>query len=174
MCSVGHFTKSPCSTDYLKNATHTPLYLVAGKHNTGNSHFKLKKDFDKLSRFLIRIRSGCQNFTSICQLHEEEFLTKFPSQQLVCCNPLGIHAEDKLKIYKNRQYDLLRLITVKMYKASQKLEFSNKMIPGKKLCYKCYKKCCSQMEKNVSCVLSSSSDGETEEDYLYNIALNYH
>lgn len=97
--------------------------------------FYSKENFTKDEWLLLKARSGLSKIRNVCAVHKLAYLSVYESKQTACCNPFKHHS-------KPARGDL-RLITKDIYLKSlavPSIEGSEwrVLIPGQKLCKRCY------------------------------------
>ncbi|KAK3931114.1 ARL14 effector protein [Frankliniella fusca] len=91
----------------------------------------LKTDFSKDDWDLILIRSRSPAPVSVCQNHKMKYLDFFTSKQTKCCDPMLCHKQAGSGF---------KIVSLEHYRKLQRTEvdWKDKIVPGFKLCKRCY------------------------------------
>ena len=92
-----------------------------GKHHEDSQCHKLSyvsesrlkeiNEFDDDSVFILELRTGLTNLTSICLHHEYVFLKKYSSNQRKCSDPFSTHSKPTLKRRKSKGMKVVKIFS---------------------------------------------------------------
>lgn len=112
-----------------------------------------REDFSNEEWYLIKLRSRINVIVKICENHRKNFLVFYESGQKKCCDPYF------QKRHLIKAVDGSRSITMHMHMKSKPCSEFSTLIPGRKLCKKCYYDVSAELSK-----ISSDSSPASSQD----------
>ena len=138
-CSIGLKCDAECHID---------------RRERRDAGFKELEELSLTDFELLRRRTGLKSLdecNNICLYHERFYLKKYPGYQRNCCDPLGRHSSRLVKT-------TLREISLQC--AKDLAQHSIDLIPGKKICARCFSELTKIKDENISSNTESFDDAD--------------
>lgn len=128
---------------------------LSGQFTTCMGDIRKEEEFSPVDWTLLRLRADLNTpITSVCSNHALHLISFYSARQLKCCDPLpkenGGHPDSEYKAS----------LEVRMRMWNSLGARYPKIVPGRKLCYRCYNNCTKEMREIENSLL------ETEEDKI--------
>ena len=109
---------------------------------------------------ILRQRAGADkvcDLDAICENHYDTFIKFFTKRCRKCCDPFEVHAKTKIKKRKKSSATEKALVVI-----SLKFAKRHGLIPGKKICKRCYQRCFKESKNTFESDLLESNESSNE------------